>query len=72
MGQRRSYEGSSFVRYNDKTETIDDREKAVFAACAKKLIGTNATGSNYLDRIKPAFDEAQEEWAKLIVKKEAN
>lgn len=58
------------VRYNDETETIDDREKAVFAACAKKLLGTNATGSNYLDCIKPAFDAAQEEWAKRIVKKE--
>lgn len=58
------------VHYNDETETIDDREKAVFAACAKKLLGTNATGSNYLDRIKPAFDEAQEEWAKRIAKKE--
>lgn len=58
------------VRYNDETETIDDREKAVFAACAKKLLGTNATGSNYLDRIKPAFDAAQEEWAKRIVKEE--
>lgn len=58
------------VRYNDETETIDDREKAVFAACAKKLLGTNATGSNYLDRIKPAFDAAQEEWAKRIGKKE--
>ncbi len=60
------------VRYNDATETIDDMEKAVFAACAKKLLGTNATGSNYLDRIKPAFDEAQEEWAKRIAKKEEN
>lgn len=60
----------TIVRYNDKTETIDDREKAVFAACAKKLIGTNKTGSNYLDRIKPAFDEAQEELAKRIAKKE--
>ena len=60
----------TIVRYNDETETIDDREKAVFAACAKKLLGTNATGSNYLDRIKPAFDEAQEEWAKRIAKKE--
>ncbi|MBR5299044.1 MAG: hypothetical protein IKU36_02205 [Bacteroidales bacterium] len=62
----------TIVRYNDKTETIDDREKAVFAACAKKILGTNATGSNYLDRIKPAFDEAQEEWAKRIVKEEAD
>lgn len=62
----------TIVRYNDDTETIDDREKAVFAACAKKLLGTNATGSNYLDRIKPAFDEAQEEWAKRIAKKEAD
>lgn len=60
----------TIVRYNDETETIDDREKAVFAACAKKLLGTNATGSNYLDRIKPAFDAAQEKWAKRIVKKE--
>ncbi len=62
----------TIVRYNDETETIDDREKAVFAACAKKLLGTNATGSNYLDRIKPAFDKAQEEWAKRIAKKEEN
>ena len=62
--------GKTVVRYNDETETIDDREKAVFAACAKKLLGTNTTGSNYLDRIKPAFDAAQEEWAKRIVKKE--
>lgn len=60
----------TIVRYGDETETIDDREKAVFAACAKKLLGTNATGSNYLDRIKPAFDEAQEEWAERIVKEE--
>lgn len=60
----------SIVRYNDETETIDDREKAVFAACAKKLLGTNATGSNYLDRIKPSFDAAQEEWAKRIAKEE--
>lgn len=62
----------TIVRYNDETEGFDDREKAVFAACAKKLLGTNATGSNYLDRIKPAFDAAQEEWAKRIVKKEAD
>lgn len=62
----------TIVRYNDDTETIDDREKAVFAACAKKLLGTNATGSNYLDRIKPAFDKAQEEWTKRIIKKEEN
>lgn len=62
----------TIVRYNDETETIDDREKAVFAACAKKLLGTNATGSNYLDRIKPAFDKAQEEWTKRIIKKEEN
>ena len=62
----------TIVRYNDETETIDDREKAVFAACAKKLLGTNATGSNYLDRIKPAFDAAQEEWAKRVAKEEAD
>lgn len=62
----------TIVRCNDVTEAIDDREKAVFAACAKKLLGTNATGSNYLDRIKPAFDEAQEELAERIVKKEVD
>ena len=60
----------TIVRYNDETEGFDDREKAVFAACAKKLLGTNATGSNYLDCIKPAFDEAQEELAERIIKKE--
>ena len=62
----------TIVRYNDDTEGFDDREKAVFAACAKKLLGTNATGSNYLDRIKPTFDEAQEDLAERIFKKEEN
>ena len=62
----------TIVRYNDDTEGFDDREKAVFAACAKKLLGTNATGSNYLDRIKLVFDEAQEELAERIFKKEEN
>ena len=57
------------VRYQDGTEVTDDREKAVFAACAKKLMGTNTTGSNYLDRIKPAFDEAQADWDKRVAKK---
>jgi hypothetical protein len=52
----------TIVRCNDVTETIDDREKAVFAACAKKLLGTNATGSNYLDRINPAIEEALQSW----------
>lgn len=52
----------TIVRCNDDSETIDDREKAVFAACAKKLLGTNATGSNYLDRINPAIEEALQSW----------
>lgn len=52
----------TIVRCNDVTEAIDDREKAVFAACAKKLLGTNATGSNYLDRINPAIEEALQSW----------
>lgn len=63
------------VRYNDDTETIDDREKAVFAACAKKLLGTNKTGSNYLDFIRPACDEALQSWHDRVIdgkKKEEN
>lgn len=52
----------TIVRCSKETEEFDDREKAVFAACAKKLLGTNATGSNYLDRINPAIEEALQSW----------
>lgn len=71
---------ATIVMWSDGTKTVVkcgendtfDPEKGVAMCCMKKLLGTNKTGSNYLDRIKPAFDEAQEEWAKRIAKKEEN
>lgn len=45
------------VKCND-FDTID-REKGIFAACAKKLLGTNKTGSNYLDKIYRAVEEEE-------------
>lgn len=52
----------TIVKCNKESEEFDDREKAIFAACAKKLLGTNKTGSNYLDFIRPACDEALQSW----------
>ena len=63
------------VRCNKETEEFDDREKAIFAACAKKLLGTNKTGSNYLDFIRPACEEALQSWHDRVIddkKKEEN
>ena len=63
------------VRCSKETEEFDDREKAIFAACAKKLLGTNKTGSNYLDFIRPAIDEALQSWHDRVIddkKKEEN
>lgn len=73
-------EPATIVFWTDNTKTIVkcgendiyDPEKGVAMCCMKKLLGTNKTGSNYLDRIKPAFDAAQEEWTKRIVKEETN
>lgn len=57
----------TIVRCNKETEEFDDREKAIFAACAKKLLGTNKTGSNYLDFIRPACDEALQSWHDRVI-----
>lgn len=65
----------TIVKCNKETEEFDDREKAIFAACAKKLLGTNKTGSNYLDFIRPACDEALQSWHDRVIddkKKEEN
>lgn len=55
------------VKCNKETEELDDREKAIFAACAKKLLGTNKTGSNYLDFIRPACEEALQSWHDRVI-----
>ena len=57
----------TIVRCSKETEEFDDREKAIFAACAKKLLGTNKTGSNYLDFIRPACDEALQSWHDRVI-----
>ena len=57
------------VVWSDKTKTLvrrqndefDDREKAVFACIAKKFLGTNKSKSNWLDKIKPAYEKAEAE-----------
>ena len=57
------------VIWSDKTKTLvrrqndefDDREKAVLACIAKKFLGTNKSKSNWLDKIKPAYEKAGEE-----------
>lgn len=56
---------ATIVMWTDGTKTIVkcqpgeimDAEKGIFAACAKKLLGTNKTGSNYLEQIKPILME---------------
>lgn len=56
---------ATIVFWTDGTKTvvkcqpgeIMDAEKGIFAACAKKLLGTNKTGSNYLEQIKPILME---------------
>lgn len=57
------------VIWSDKTKTLvrrqndefDDREKAVLACIAKKFLGTNKSKSNWLDKIKPAYEKAEAE-----------
>ena len=56
---------ATIVMWNDGSKTVVkrqpgevmDAEKGIFAACAKKLLGTNETGSNYLEQIKPILME---------------
>lgn len=46
-----------------------DREKAVYAAICKRMLGSNKNRSNWLDMLKPLMKEADEAWR---VKSEAN
>ena len=70
---------ATIVFWTDGTKTVVqcndfdtiDHEKGIFAACAKKLLGTNKTGSNYLDKIYPAMKKAEEDKAKRIMKEES-
>lgn len=56
---------ATIVMWSDGTKTvvkcgendIFDPEKGVAMACMKKLLGTNKTGSNYLDKVQEYFDE---------------
>lgn len=58
---------ATVVMWTDGTKTVVkcregdkyDCEKGIFAACAKKLLGTNKTGSNYLDKIYRAVEEEE-------------
>jgi hypothetical protein len=58
---------ATIVMWSDGTKTVVkcqeeekyDGEKGIFAACAKKLLGTNKTGSNYLDKIYKAVEEEE-------------
>lgn len=55
---------ATIVMWSDGTKTvvkcgendIFDPEKGVAMACMKKLLGTNKTGSNYLDKVQEYFD----------------
>lgn len=57
-------EPATIVFWSDGTKTIVkcgendifDPEKGVAMACMKKLLGTNKTGSNYLDKVQEYFD----------------
>lgn len=58
-------EPATIVMWSDGTKTvvkcgendIFDPEKGVAMACMKKLLGTNKTGSNYLDKVQEYFDD---------------
>lgn len=78
---------ATIVMWSDGSKTVVkrqpgevmDAEKGIFAACAKKLLGTNASGSNYLEQIKPILMEqccciSNEEAKKIVetVDKEEN
>ena len=71
-------DGSKTVVKRQPGEVMD-AEKGIFAACAKKLLGTNASGSNYLEQIKPILMEqccyiSNEEAKKIVgmIDKEEN
>lgn len=61
---------ATIVMWSDGTKTvvkcgendIFDPEKGVAMCCMKKLLGTNKTGSNYLDKVQEYFDEYDEDY----------
>ena len=63
-------EPATIVFWTDNTKTIVkcgendifDPEKGVAMACMKKLLGTNKTGSNYLDKVQEYFDKYDEDY----------
>lgn len=60
---------ATIVMWSDGTKTvvkcgendIFDPEKGVAMCCMKKLLGTNKTGSNYLDKVQEYFDDYEGE-----------
>lgn len=63
-------EPATIVFWTDNTKTIVkcgendiyDPEKGVAMCCMKKLLGTNKTGSNYLDKVKEYFDNYDKDY----------
>lgn len=61
---------ATIVMWSDGTKTVVkcgendvfDPEKGVAMCCMKKLIGTNKTGSNYLDKVQEYFDKYDEDY----------
>ena len=61
---------ATIVMWSDGTKTVVkcgendtfDPEKGVAMCCMKKLLGTNKTGSNYLDKVEKYFDKYDEDY----------
>ena len=61
---------ATIVMWSDGTKTVVkcgendvfDPEKGVAMACMKKLLGTNKTGSNYLDKVEEYLDKYDEDY----------
>lgn len=63
---------ATIVMWSDGTKTvvkcgendIFDPEKGIAMCCMKKLLGTNKTGSNYIDKVQEYFDKYDEDYTK--------
>ena len=61
---------ATIVMWSDGTKTVVkcgendtfDPEKGIAMCCMKKLLGTNKTGSNYLDKVEKFFDKYDEDY----------
>jgi hypothetical protein len=61
---------ATIVMWSDGTKTVVkcgendvfDPEKGIAMCCMKKLLGTNKTGSNYLDKVEKYFDKYDEDY----------